>query len=74
MDRRQVKAAVAAVGAAVLTLLVPSIAAAGPGSDGAGREFGQHVPHHAQDGMFSGEMNPGHHQGFAGFSEHHHVG
>lgn len=30
-----------------------------------GREFGQHVSEHAQTGHFSGEMNPGHHQGFS---------
>jgi hypothetical protein len=72
MNRRQVKVVVAAVGVTALSLLVPSIASAGPGSDGAGRAFGQHVAQHARDGMLSGEMNPGLHQGFAGFGEHHH--
>lgn len=37
-----------------------------------GAEYGQHIKEHALTGHFSGEENPGNHQGFAGFEEHHH--
>jgi len=34
--------------------------------------YSQHIVEHAQSGHFGGDMNPGMHQGFAGFDEHHH--
>jgi len=36
-----------------------------------GRMYGEHIAEHAQSGHFGSEMNPGMHQGFAGFEEHH---
>lgn len=52
--------------------LVVALAVAAPafatGADGAGKAFGVHHSTHAQEmGGFSGTMNPGMHQGFAGW-------
>lgn len=37
-----------------------------------GREYGQHIKHHAQMQHFGQDENPGMHRGFKGFAEHHH--
>lgn len=58
-----------AVGAAFL--LLPTAAGAAPVTGGAGAGYGQHISAHANEGGFSGQTNPGDHQGFAGFDEHH---
>jgi Spy/CpxP family protein refolding chaperone len=67
----------------ILTLVVMmSLAAAlpaladDPGWDPApgstcGQAFGEHHAEHAQAGELSQDHNPGHHQGLAGFLEHH---
>lgn len=61
-------ALVAAMAALALSVAAPAFAV---GSDGAGREFGQHHASHARDdGGFTGDMNPGKHQGFSNFGEH----
>ena len=36
-----------------------------------GREYGQHVAEHAREGRLGQDHNPGEHQGFSGFEEHH---
>jgi hypothetical protein len=60
------------LGMVLVLALMGGLAVAQPnGSDGAGRAFGEHHAWHAQEMGFSGEMNPGMHQGFAGFHEHH---
>ena len=52
----------------VLSIAAPVIAVP-PGSGGAGVAFGLHHAEMAQEGGFSGEMNPGvHHQGFSGWT------
>lgn len=60
-------------GVAVSTfVLLPTAAGAAPVTGGAGAAYGQHISDHARtEGGFSGAMNPGDHQGFAGFDEHH---
>lgn len=63
---------IAGTALAVALALTPTLAQAGPGSAGAGRQYGQHIAHHAQEhGGFSGDCNPGSHQGFASFDQHH---
>lgn len=57
--------------ALVLVLALASPALAVNGSGGAGLEFGQHHAEHARAGHLGAEMNPGVHQGFSGFEEHH---
>ncbi|MFP5580241.1 MAG: hypothetical protein ACLGIZ_18680 [Acidimicrobiia bacterium] len=66
------KKMLAAVTVSVAFVLLPAAAGAAPVTGGAGAGYGEHVSDHAHDGDgFSGEMNPGHHRGFAGFDEHH---
>ena len=66
MKRTLAAAAIAAF------LLLPTAAGAAPVTGGAGAGYGDHVSTHARDeGGFSAQMNPGYHQGFAGFDEHH---
>ncbi|MRS12597.1 MAG: hypothetical protein EG823_05955 [Actinobacteria bacterium] len=51
----------------VLLLAVAAPAFAVSGADGAGRTFGQVHADHAQAGMLGAGMNPGMHNGFAGW-------
>lgn len=53
-------------------VLTPTAAGAAPVTGGAGADYGHHVSTHARDQGFSGQMNPGGHQGYSGFDEHHH--
>ena len=66
------KKMLAAVTVGIAFVLLPTAAGAAPVTGGAGAGYGEHVSDHARAGDgFSGEMNPGHHRGFAGFGEHH---
>lgn len=65
------KKKLAAVTVGIAFVLLPTVAGAAPVTGGAGAGYGEHVSGHARDGGFSGERNPGHHRGFAGFDEHH---
>ncbi len=56
--------------ALALTILLLGLTAA-PAMATTGREYGAHIKEHALEAHFSGEENPGHHQGFAGFDELH---
>lgn len=58
--------------ALVLLMAFAAPAFAVNGSGGAGMEFGLHHAEHAQEGHLGADMNPGMHQGFAGYDEHHH--
>lgn len=59
----------AAIALAVVLVLAFAVPAFATGADGEGRAFGQHHATHAQEmGGFSGTMNPGMHQGFAGWT------
>jgi hypothetical protein len=72
MTGHNLKAVAVAGAVSAALVLLPSAAGAVTGSGGAGRDFGRHHSMHAgMHGGFSGEMNPGVHQGFAGFHEHH---
>lgn len=62
---------VVAVLAVVLMFALAAPAFAVNGSGGAGRDFGLHHAEHAQAGHLGADMNPGMHQGFSGFGEHH---
>lgn len=55
-----------AAGAAVLGAVL-ALSVGTTGSASASDEFGQHVRTHAQEMGFSGNMNPGMHQGFHGW-------
>jgi hypothetical protein len=57
--------------AVVLLLALAAPAYAVPGAGGAGYEFGMHHAGHAQEmGGFDGDMNPGMHRGFFGWTGH----
>lgn len=59
-----------AAGIAVLASVAPALAEE-HSEEVTGREYGQHVAEHARAGMLGQEHNPGEHQGFSGFEEHH---
>lgn len=66
------KKTLAAVAVGAAFVLLPTAAGAAPVTGGAGAGYGQHISAHAsEEGGFSGQTNPGDHQGFAGFDEHH---
>jgi hypothetical protein len=71
VDREEVfaimKTRLLALVLATLMLMLSAVPAMGV----TGREYGVHVKAHALEQHFSGEENPGNHQGFAGFEEHH---
>ena len=59
----------ALVAAAVVGLTITALPA-GAAEMGTGRDFAVHVVMH--NDHFSGEMNPGMHEGYAGWPDHHH--
>jgi hypothetical protein len=63
------KLAITVLAAAAL-LVAPSAAFAATGANGAGAAFGQHHAAMAQNGELGADMNPGMHQGFAGWPGH----
>lgn len=62
------KTIAATILAAAVLLLVPAAALADNASGGAGRTFGDHHAGMAQNGMLGADMNPGMHEGFAGWT------
>ncbi len=65
MNTRIRNTTIAAAAAAVLATAAPAAASA---ADPAADDYGQHVRHGAQTMGFTGEYNPGMHQGNAGWN------